>query len=196
MAPVLAAAVFLFPRLDTVPVVVLLFSEEVFEVPVPLFALRVLLLRAMGISGNVPTIGVAVLEARPARVVTGAGVAMSISMPSGSCDSASSCFKAAVVTVVSKSGSSVVSCGVDPPLMEALSRLIPAACSNSVMTLLLLGCCTECDDKGRSTGSSGATETTELAVEFLRARTAVGRSVMVTFVLGNVKLPTIGEEAG
>jgi len=43
----LVAVVFLVPRLETVPVVVLLFSEDVFELPFPLLALRVLLLRAI-----------------------------------------------------------------------------------------------------------------------------------------------------
>jgi hypothetical protein len=82
-------AFFLCPRLDTVPAVVLLVSEEVFE----LFALRVLRLLAMGISGKVPTTGVAVFDVRPVRVIVGAGIGVSTSIASGSSGSISSCFK-------------------------------------------------------------------------------------------------------
>jgi len=77
-------AAFLGARFETMPVTVLLFSDDAFELPLPLVALRVLRLRAIGTSAKVPTIGVAVLEVRPARVVTGAGAGISISIPTGS----------------------------------------------------------------------------------------------------------------
>jgi hypothetical protein len=77
-------AFFLWPRFDTVPVVVLLFSDEVLEWELLLFALRLLRLRAMGISVKAPTTGVAVFEVRPALVAAGIGVGPSISMLSGS----------------------------------------------------------------------------------------------------------------
>jgi len=88
-AAVIEGAFFLCPRFDTTPVVVLLFSDDACEFdpfPLPLFALRVLRLRAItGRSGKVPIMGVAVLEARPARVVVvGVGAGTSMCMLSGS----------------------------------------------------------------------------------------------------------------
>lgn len=175
----------------------LLFSDEVVELLLPLFALRVLRLLAIGISGNVPTMGVAVFDARPARVVVmGAGAGASDSLFSGSCVSASSCFKVAV-GAGSNGGSSVVSFGVDASLMDALSRMTPAACSSSVMALLLVVCGIECDDEGRlTTGISGAAEATDVAVEFFLAREAVGRSVLAMTALGRENVVVIGDDAG
>ena len=128
--------------------VVLLFSDEALELELelPLFALRVLRLRAMGTSGKVPTTGVPVLDVRPIRVVAAAGVGTSISMPSGSWFPRSSTF---MVEVSNDGGASKLSFGVDVPFVDALSRTMLAACSNSVIALLLVFWCIECEDDGR-----------------------------------------------
>jgi hypothetical protein len=133
------------PRFDTAPVVVLLFSDDVLELELPLFVLRLLRLRAMGTSGKAPATGVAVFEVRPALVAAGIGT-VSISMLSGSGWPKSSTF----ITGVSVGcGASVVSLGVNVPFVDVLSRTMPAACSSSVMALLLVTCCTEWEDEGR-----------------------------------------------
>jgi len=62
-------APFLCERFDGLPLVVV--SDEACEPP--LLAARVLRLRAIGMSGKAEPMGVAVLEVRPARVVTGTG---------------------------------------------------------------------------------------------------------------------------
>jgi hypothetical protein len=137
-------AFFLFPRFATDPVVVLLFSDDALELE--LFALRVLRLRAIGTSGNAPTTGVAVFDVRPVLAASDAGTGTSRSMLSGSWCVCSSCF----ITSGSNGGAaSKMSCGVDAPCTEVLSRTIPAACSSSAIALLLAACCTEWEDDGR-----------------------------------------------
>jgi hypothetical protein len=187
-------AFFLLPRFDTVPVVVLLFSDEVLELELPLFALRLLRLRAIGISGKAPTTGVAVFDVRPGLVEAGIGVGTSISMLSGSGCPKSSNF---MFDVSNGGGASAVSFGVDAPLAEVLSRTIPAACSSSVIALLLVTCCTEWEEDGRRpTGSSCVfADATELATEFFRARADRGRSDVPAIALLTAKFATIGEEA-
>ena len=139
-------AFFLVPRFDTVPVAVLLFSDEVLEFELPLFALRLLRPRAMSISGKAPTTGVAVFEVRPGLIEAGIGVGSSMSMLSGSGCPRSSSF---IFIVSNGGGASAVCCGVKSPLAEVLSRIIPAACSSSVIALLLVTSCTEWEVEGR-----------------------------------------------
>lgn len=136
---VVGCVFFLWPRFDPVPVV-LLFSDEVLELELPLFALRLLRLLAIDISGNAPMTGVAVFEVRPGLAEAAAGAGGSTSILSGSGCPKSSNF---MLDVSKGGGTSALSLGVDAPFTEVLSRTIPAACSSSVMTLLLAACCTE-----------------------------------------------------
>lgn len=83
-ADVVDGPLFLLLRFDTVPVVVLLFSEEPLELELPFCAFRVLRLRAMGTSGNDPTAGVLGLDARAALAADDIATGVSMSMLSGS----------------------------------------------------------------------------------------------------------------
>lgn len=184
---------FLLPRFDPAPVV-LLFSDDVVELEFPLFTLRLLRLRAMGVSTNAPTTGVVFLEFRPDLTVADIGAGASMSMLSGSGCPKSSTFMLAV----SKGGGiSVLSFGVDAPFAEALSRTTPAACSSSVIALLLAACCAECEDDGRpvAVASWSLIDATELAVEFFRARADSVRSDAPAIALLTGKLAARGDEA-
>lgn len=146
---VFCCAFFFWPRFDTVPVVVLLFSDDVLEPP--LFALRLLRLRDMATSGKAPTTGVEVLDVRPGRPEAGAGAGVSISMLSGSGCPTSSTF---IFDVSNVGCASAGSFGVDVTFVEALSRVMPAACSISAITLLVGICCTEWEEDGRRPGGT------------------------------------------
>lgn len=93
---------------------------------------------------------------------------------------------------------SVVSCGVDALLAESWSRRIPAACSSSVIALLLGACCIECEVDGRRTGvgSGTLTDATEFAVEFFLALDDSARSAAPVVALLMAKFAASGEEAG
>lgn len=129
---------FLYPRFGTSEPALLLFSDDVCEVPFPLLALRVLRLRAMaGASGAAPTTGVAVFDVRPDRAIDAGAGGASTSIGSGSCASCSSCLSGEVSVGI---GVSAASFGVGASLVGAWSRTMPAACSSSVIALLVGAC--------------------------------------------------------
>lgn len=84
IAEVVVGPLFLLPRFDTVPAVVLLFSDEPLEFELPFCALRVLRLRAIGTSGKEPTLGVPGFDARAVRAADDIATGVSMSILSGS----------------------------------------------------------------------------------------------------------------
>src|SRR4051794_33675527 len=100
-----------------------------------------------------------------------------------------------MVAVSSAGGISAVSFIVDAPLADVSSRTIPAACSSSVMALLVT-CCTECEEEGRrpAEASWSLSDATEFAVEFFRARAESGRSDVPAMALLMAKLAARGDE--
>jgi len=185
---------FLLLRLGTVPAVVLLFSDDVFEVVWPVLPLRVLRLRAMGTSEMAPATGVAVLEARPGLAGPGINVAISTSRFSGSGWPRSSNF---IADVSNGCGKFSVSCGAVTSLATS-SRTTPVACSSSAMALVLATCWAECAEEGRwiCDGSGTLAEVAEVVVEFFLARAESVRSTAPVVALLMAKLAARGDDVG